>query len=75
MSSHGYKIRRDVAVVALLLYAGGTGRGLCDLCPAPFLNGMLALPHRPCGATTEENMKSIIPVICLIIGAAAGFAS
>jgi hypothetical protein len=32
------------AVTALLIYAGGTGRALCDLCPAPFMNGTMALP-------------------------------
>jgi hypothetical protein len=35
------KITRTVALVALLIYAGGTGSALCDLCPAPLLDGTL----------------------------------
>jgi hypothetical protein len=32
------------SVAVLLIYAGGTARALCDLCPAPFLNGTMARP-------------------------------
>jgi hypothetical protein len=38
------RLARTFAVAALLVYAGGTSRALCDLCPAPFLDGTMALP-------------------------------
>jgi hypothetical protein len=38
------KITRAVALVALLIYARGTGSALCDLCPAPLLDGTLTIP-------------------------------
>jgi hypothetical protein len=38
------KITRTVALIALLIYAGGTGSALCDLCPAPLLGGTLTIP-------------------------------
>jgi hypothetical protein len=38
------KITRAVALVALLIYASGTGSALCDLCPAPLLDGTLTIP-------------------------------
>ena len=38
------EITRTVAFVALLIYAGGTGNALCDLCPAPLLDGTLTIP-------------------------------
>jgi hypothetical protein len=31
-------------MVALLIYASGTGGALCDLCPAPLLDGKLTIP-------------------------------
>ncbi|HEY6431242.1 MAG TPA: hypothetical protein VIZ17_04615 [Acetobacteraceae bacterium] len=31
-------------MVALLIYATGTGRALCDLCPALLLDGTLSIP-------------------------------
>ena len=37
------KITRPVALVALI-YATGTGSALCDLCPAPLLDGTLTIP-------------------------------
>ena len=40
------KITRTVALVALLIYASGTGSALCDLCPAPLLDGTLTIPGR-----------------------------
>ena len=39
------EITRPVALVALLIYASGTGSALCDLCPAPLLDGTLTIPH------------------------------
>jgi hypothetical protein len=39
------KIARAVALVALLIYASGTGSALCDLCPAPLLDGTLTIPN------------------------------
>ena len=33
-------------MVALLIYAGGTGSALCDLCPAPLLEGALTVPGK-----------------------------
>ena len=38
------KITRTAAWVALLIYASGTGSALCDLCPAPLLDGTLTIP-------------------------------
>ena len=38
------KITRTVALVSLLIYASGTGSALCDLCPAPLLDGTLTIP-------------------------------
>ena len=38
------KVARTVALVALLIYATGTGSALCDLCPAPLLDGTLTIP-------------------------------
>ena len=35
---------RAIALVALLIYAGGTDSALCDLCPAPLLEGALKIP-------------------------------
>jgi hypothetical protein len=32
-------------MVALLIYASGTGSALCDLCPAPLLDGALTIPN------------------------------
>jgi hypothetical protein len=40
------EIARTIAFVALLIYAGGTGSALCDLCPAPLLAGTLAIPGK-----------------------------
>ena len=40
------KITRTFALVALLIYASGTGSGLCDLCPAPLLDGTVTIPGR-----------------------------
>ena len=37
-------ITRTVALVALMIYASGTGSALCDLCPAPLLDGTLTIP-------------------------------
>lgn len=31
-------------MVALLIYASGTGSARCDLCPAPLLDGTLTMP-------------------------------
>src|SRR5690242_4496221 len=38
------KITRTVALVALLIYASATNSALCDLCPAPLLDGALTIP-------------------------------
>ena len=38
------KITRPGALVALLIYASGTGSALSDLCPAPLLDGTLTIP-------------------------------
>ena len=40
------EIARTIAFVALLIYAGGTGSALCDLCPAPLLAGTLTIPGK-----------------------------
>jgi hypothetical protein len=40
------KITTTVGLVALLIYASGTGSALCDLCPAPLLDGTLTIPGR-----------------------------
>ena len=40
------KITRTVALVALLIYASGTASALCDLCPAPLLDGTLTIPNK-----------------------------
>jgi hypothetical protein len=39
------KNTRTAALVALLIYVSGTGSALCDLCPAPLLDGTLTIPH------------------------------
>lgn len=38
------KITRTAALAALLIYVSGTSRALCDLCPAPLLDGTLTIP-------------------------------
>ena len=47
---------RTVALVALLIYASGTDRALCDLCPGPFLEGVLTIPDK-----TTLQLKAPIP--------------
>jgi hypothetical protein len=37
---------QTVALVALLIYASGTVSALCDLCPAPLLEGELTIPDK-----------------------------
>jgi hypothetical protein len=44
-----------VALVALLIYAGGIGSALCDLCPAPLLEGSLTIPDK---ATLHLNAST-----------------
>ena len=39
------KITWTGALVALLIYASGIGSALCDLCPAPLLDGTLTIPN------------------------------
>ena len=39
------KITRTATLVALLIYVSGTSSALCDLCPAPLLDGTLTIPH------------------------------
>jgi hypothetical protein len=48
------KIVRAVAFIALLIYASETGRALCDLCPAPLVDGTLTIP----GITTLQLKAS-----------------
>ncbi len=38
------KFIRKLSLVAFLIYAGGTGYALCDLCPAPLMDGTLTIP-------------------------------
>jgi hypothetical protein len=65
------RIAGTVALVALLIYAGGTGSALGDLCPAPLMDGTLTIPNKATlqlKASTEDGDATLTGPLGAISG-------